>query len=217
MATSLKTDFASGFVVLLPLLVCLYVLFRVYSWVAGFPLVWRLAPQIPVLSDLSSQFAQVVFNLALTIVLLFAIGYLMRTAVGTLLESWVDDTINRLPGFRMIYNASKVAVETAVDDVEVQEPVRLELWGNLRLTGFRTGRKTPDGRAIIFVPTSPNVTSGIVVEVDEADIESSNESIESALGRIISAGFGESNNGNGKGTDSSQAQTRQETQSSEGT
>lgn len=191
MAPSLKADFASGLVVLLPLLVCLYVLRWIYRRVAGFPLVEHIAPQLPVLSAISDDFSRVVFTLILLVALLFVIGYSMRTAVGVLLESQLDAAINRLPVFRMIYNASKVAVETAVDDVDVQEPVRIRLWGDVRLTGFDTGKQTSDERRIVFVPTSPNVTSGFVVEIRASDVDPTGESVESALGRVISAGFGE--------------------------
>lgn len=191
MASSLKADFVSGFVVLLPLLVCLFLLRWVYGRIASFPLVEELPSQIPILSSVSPELSQVVFTLALLLVMLFAVGFLMRTAAGRVIEASIDAAINSLPGFRMIYNASKMAVETAVDNVEVQEPVKVILWDGHRFTGFRTGKRTPDGRSLVFVPTSPNVTSGVLLEVEEDDIIRTGESMEDALGRMISAGFGE--------------------------
>lgn len=193
MTSSLRADFVSGLVVLLPLLICSYVLLWLFRAIAGFPIVGHVAPELPVLSSVSEQLSLVVFTLSLLLVLLFAIGWLMRTALGTLLERTIDAGINQIPGFRVVYNASKVAVETAVDDFDVQEPVRVELWGTFRLTGFRTGNQTSDGRSIVFVPTSPNVTSGFVIEVDDGNVEPTGESVETALSRVISAGFGDEN------------------------
>ena len=191
MGRALKTDFVSGLVVLLPLLVTSYVLLWVFRAIAGFPLVEYVAPELPIISDVSEQLALVISILLAFGGLLFVIGWLMRTAAGRLTERAIDAGINQIPGFRVVYNASKIAVETAVNDFGVQEPVRVELWGAFRLTGFRTGKQTSDGREIVFVPTSPNVTSGFVIEVAEADISPTGESVETALSRVLSAGFGD--------------------------
>ena len=59
------------------------------------------------------------------------------------------------------------------------------------MTAFKTGREAPDGRKLLFLPTAPNITSGFVIEVDEEDIIETDENVEEALTRILSAGFGE--------------------------
>ncbi|MDR9412210.1 MAG: hypothetical protein RI531_06245, partial [Haloferacaceae archaeon] len=50
-------------------------------------------------------------------------------------------------------------------------------------------KSTPDGRDVLFLPTAPNITSGYVIEVDPAQYEPADESVEEALTRILSAGF----------------------------
>ena len=45
--------------------------------------------------------------------LFFAVGYLMRTAVRALVGTTIDDTMNQVPGLRVVYNASKMAIETS--------------------------------------------------------------------------------------------------------
>ena len=52
---------------------------------------------------------------------------------------------------------------------------------------------TADGRDVLFLPTSPNITTGFVLEVDPADYEETDERVEDALTRILSAGFGDTN------------------------
>lgn len=37
----------------------------------------------------------------------------MRTAVRALVGTTIDDTMNQVPGLRVVYNASKMAIETS--------------------------------------------------------------------------------------------------------
>ena len=98
-----------------------------------------------------------------------------------------------MPGLRVVYNATKLAVETALSGTDdLQEPVRLETWPGVRMTAFKTGKKTQDGRIVLFLPTAPNITTGYVIEVEADRIEETNEKVEEALTRVLSAGFAES-------------------------
>ena len=61
------------------------------------------------------------------------------------------------------------------------------------MTAFKTGKRTEDGRDVLFLPTAPNITTGFVVEVDPDAYEETDERVEDALTRVLSAGFGETN------------------------
>jgi uncharacterized membrane protein len=63
------------------------------------------------------------------------------------------------------------------------------------MTAFKTGRRTEDGRVVLFMPTAPNITTGFVIEVDPADVTETDETVEEALTRILSAGFAEEDRG----------------------
>ncbi|MFB6074263.1 MAG: DUF502 domain-containing protein [Haloarculaceae archaeon] len=196
---SWKRDFASGLIVLLPLIVSIYVLAYIYGILAGAPFVPSINPETLASLGLPSSprfvtFVRVLTTLAVFVLLVFSIGYLMRTAFGDIVERSVDDLMNRVPGLRVIYNASKMAVETAVSGTdELQTPVKIETWEGLRMTAFKTGKTTEDGRDVLFLPTSPNITTGYVVEVDPDAYEETDERVEDALTRVLSAGFGETN------------------------
>jgi uncharacterized membrane protein len=177
---SWKRDFASGLIILVPLLVTVVVLAWIYN---------RLT-QVPIPVD--SEPIRALLSIVIFVLLVFSVGYLMRTAVGTVLERALDDLINQLPGLRVIYNASKMAVETALSGTsDLQAPVRLEVWEGLRMTAFKTGKTTADGREILFLPTAPNITTGFVIEVESDRYEEVEDSVEDALTRLLSAGFGE--------------------------
>jgi Uncharacterized conserved protein len=175
-----KRDFASGLIVLLPLLVTVFVLLWLYSRLARIPIPVAFPP------------LRVALTLVVFVLLVFAIGYLMRTAVGAVFEAALDDLMNQVPGLRVVYNASKMAVETAVSGAEgLQSTVKIEPWPGYQMTAFKTGKKTADGRDLLFFPTAPNITTGFVVEVEPEDYTESDESVEDALTRLLSAGFGE--------------------------
>jgi len=179
--SSWRRDFASGLVVLTPILVILLVLNYLYSRIVDLPVIRRLEDPIGFLV------AVVVF-----IMLVLSVGAVLRTTVGRLFETYLDAAMNRVPLIRVLYNASKLAVETAVTGTEdLQKPVKVEPWEGMRMTAFKTGKVTDDGRVVLFMPTAPNITTGFVMEVDPEDITETDERVEEALTRVLSAGFGE--------------------------
>jgi uncharacterized membrane protein len=202
-SSSWKRDFASGLIVLLPFLVTTYVILYLYGILASAAVIPAINSELLLSLGLSSQtannetileLARVTTALVIFILIVFSTGYLMRTAVGDILEAVLDDLMNQVPGLRVVYNASKMAIETAVGGTEdLQKPVKLEVWDGMRMTAFKTGKTTDDGREVLFLPTAPNITTGFVIEVDPADYEPTDERVEDALTRILSAGFGDTN------------------------
>jgi uncharacterized membrane protein len=185
--SSWKRDAASGLVVLAPLLVTLYIVYWLYEKVASLPL-FTTVVENPVL--------RVVLTLVIFALLVLAVGYMMRTALGTVVEAAIDNLVNRLPGLRVVYNASKMAVETALSGTDdLQTPVKIETWAGARMTAFKTGKTTDDGREVLFLPTSPNITTGFVIEMEPEEITETDEKVEEALTRVLSAGFGEERGG----------------------
>ncbi|WP_311170714.1 DUF502 domain-containing protein [Halobellus ordinarius] len=179
--SSWRRDFASGLVVLTPILVILFVLNYLYSQIVDLPVIRRLA------EPFGFFVAVLVF-----VMLVLSVGYLMRTTVGRLFETYLDAAMNRVPLIRVLYNASKLAVETAVSGTDdLQKPVKIEPWSGMRMTAFKTGKITEDGRVVLFMPTAPNITTGFVMEVDPDDIVETDETVEEALTRVLSAGFGD--------------------------
>ena len=171
--------------VLTPILVILFVLNWLYSQIAD----------LPVIKDLGEP-EGVVIGIIIFLMLVLSVGYLMRTTAGRLFEQKVDDAMNRVPLVRILYNASKLAVETALTGTDdLQKPVRIEPWPGIRMTAFKTGKRTDDGRDVLFMPTAPNITTGFVMELEPEDVSETNESVEEALTRILSAGFADDNQG----------------------
>ena len=199
--SSWKRDIASGLIIIVPLLVVIYVLSVIYQAIASIPFLDTVLPDqaiasTPILNSVLPDWAIVALRVGIVLVLfamlVLSVGYLMRTTLGDLLETALDKLMNQVPGLRVVYNASKMAVETALSGPEeLQRPVKLEVWEGMRMTAFKTGKTTPDGRDVLFLPTAPNITTGYVVEVHGDRYVEVDESVEEALTRILSAGFGE--------------------------
>jgi len=203
---SWRRDFASGLVVLGPILITLYVSYWLYGLAAGLTpgLILNADTLEPLISGSSvsaeqtreqvAQFLRVISALTVFAILTFSVGYIMRTTIGGLVERLIDNLANRVPVIRVVYNASKMAAETAFGEQEsLQKPVKIETWEGLRMTAFKTGKVTDDGREVLFLPTSPNITTGYVVEVEPSEITDLDEDVEDALTRVLSAGFGDAN------------------------
>ena len=183
--SSLRRDVVSGLVVVAPLAITLIAIIYLLQFIAGLPLVERIEP----------GYLRPPIVIGVFLVLVMVIGSLMRTTLGTVLVDLLTRLINRIPILRVVYNATHLAVETAVGDTgERARPVRVEAWKGLRVTAFDTGNRAPDGRRLCFFPTAPNITTGYVIEVEDDRIEPIDEGIEAALTRLISAGFGDGNN-----------------------
>lgn len=190
-----KRDFASGLIIVVPILVSLYVIIWLYGFVAQLTPT-RLVPPEQfgwfMYQATAAEITRVIVTLATFAIVVFAAGYLMRTALGDVFEAAIDDVANRVPGLRVVYNASKMAAETALGGAsELQTPVKLEVWEGLRMTAFKTGKTTDDGRDVLFLPTAPNITTGFVIEVHPERYTEMDEKVEDALTRILSAGFGD--------------------------
>ncbi len=207
---SWNRDFASGLIVIGPILVTLYIMYWLYGLIAGMtpglildsdalrPLIPGDTGQAIQTREQLAQFLRVVVTLTVLIILTLSVGYLMRTTAGGLVERLVDDVANRVPVVRVVYNASKMAAETALGEQDsLQTPVKLETWHGLRMTAFKTGKKTEDDREVLFLPTSPNITTGFVIEVEPDRITELDEDVEEALTRVLSAGFGDSERNRG--------------------
>ncbi len=191
-----KRDFASGLVLLVPVAITSYVVLWLFSHVAGISLLEAVVtPELfggGQRGVVLAEVVRVLLTLAFTALFVFSVGYLMRTALGSVVEAGIDNLANRLPGLRVVYNASKMAVETALSGTDdLQKPVRVEPWNGMRMTAFKTGKTTDDGRDVVFMPTAPNITTGFVLEVKPEDYTETDESVEEALTRVLSAGFGE--------------------------
>lgn len=199
--SSVKGDFGRGLVVVGPVAVSLFALYTLYSIVANVTPVLLLNAETlevvlpgvgePVREHVAGLLRVLAFVGTLALAM-YAVGQTTGSTTGDVFEAIVDYLANRVPVVRVVYNASKTATETTLGEGDtLQTPVKLETWDGLRMTAFKTGRRTADGRVTLFLPTAPNITTGFVLEVEPDEFAELDETVEEALTRVISAGFGD--------------------------
>ncbi len=134
-------------------------------------------------------------NLTITLMLFIAsfsifayIGYRVSMGRSSIIAA-IDAVIHRIPLLNTIYRVTKKVVNmfSGHEQQSAREVVYIEypkegLW----VPAYVTNKK--DDRYILFVPTSPNPTSGFTVIVHESKVKKSEMNIEQATSFIISVG-----------------------------
>ena len=206
-----KKPAVAGTIVLLPVLAVLLVVSWLFDKLAAIPgnqyfNISTIFPDFIGNNAVAAYYLNQTFKLTILLIfggfLVTAAGRIVRTDQGFQLEKLLDNLFNKIPFLGSVYNITKVTTETVMGGAEdLSKPVKVN-HGDIRMTGFNTGNKTDDGRNLIFLPTAPNITSGLVLELPEDKIEESDESAEEALTRILSAGFGQKDSEETEQTDS---------------
>ena len=138
-------------------------------------------------------------GVVLTVVILLVTGMIVANLVGRKLVSIGERLLDRIPLVRSIYSGVKQVMETMLAgsgksfrSVVLVEYPRKEMWTLAFLTGERGVKEMEDktGRELshIFVPTTPNPTSGFFLVVPSSDVIILDMSIDDGLKMIMSAG-----------------------------
>lgn len=185
-----KKPAASGLIVLLPILVVSLVIAWLFGKIDLIPYNELLDLTGVYVIDQSLKLGAL---LTLGTLLVTATGKFVRTEHGFGIEKRIDLLFERIPFLGPIYRITKVTTETLIEGTEeLSKPVKIEIAEN-QMTAFKTGNTTEDDREILFLPTSPNISSGLILEVKPENIIETDETSEQALTRVLSAGFGQTN------------------------
>ncbi|HUU52611.1 MAG TPA: DUF502 domain-containing protein [Candidatus Heimdallarchaeota archaeon] len=141
------------------------------------------------------SFAGVEILIACVFILL--IGFLVNNIIGNRLVSAGEHLLSKIPIVRTVYHGVKHLTKGIVGDKKIfREVVLLEFpIKGLKFIGFVTGEDTlgtgQDKRRVlkIFVPTTPNPTSGFFCYAPEDEVEKMDITVDEAFKLIISAGY----------------------------
>jgi uncharacterized membrane protein len=188
----------AGFFTLLPAAVTFWVLRAIFNSLvgvfrgpAGLVASWLHLPVPPF-------WGLALISAAATLCLLFLAGVLVGNFVGRQILGWLDELVMCIPVVKGIYGATKQLM-SAVQSGQggsFKDVVRVE-WphpGTWTLgfvahrdcswAGFEDGKE----RLAVYIPTSPNPTSGYVVMVEAAKVQLLDISPEKAFTWAISGG-----------------------------
>jgi len=134
-----------------------------------------------------------------TVVLIFVCGLVAKSYLGYRIVSSGESFVDKIPFVRSIYQSIKQVSDSMFADrrsgfkkvVLVEFPRK-----GIYTVGFVTGKPSPEiqskvGQTCIsvFLPTTPNPTSGYLVIVPENDLLQVDMTVEEALTYIISVGI----------------------------
>lgn len=139
-------------------------------------------------------------GLLLTIIIIFIIGLLAQNFFGRKLVSIGEYFMSKIPVLRAVYKGSKQFVDTffvqdsdeGFNTVVMLEYPRKGIYG----LGFVTGRakgelqaRTGETTMNVFIPTTPNPTSGFYLIVPESDLTVLDMTVEDAFKVIMTGGM----------------------------
>ena len=190
----MRKYFVTGLLILVPLAITLWVLNLIVSTMDKslllLPAAWRpealFGFEIPGLGTI------------LTLLIIFLVGLATRNFIGKKVVTLWDALLRRIPVFNTIYSSVKQVSDTLFSSsgnafrkaLLVQYP-RQGSWTIAFLTGVPGGdvRNHLVGDYVsVYVPTTPNPTSGFFLMVPRADAIELDMSVDEALKYIVSMG-----------------------------
>lgn len=187
----------AGLFTLLPLVVTLWILLAIFRGLVGIfrePMTWLV--HLLSLPDLP-YWALALISALTTIGMLVLVGALMSNFAGRQLMDWLDELMLHVPVVKSIYGATRQlmgAIQSGQGG-SFKEVVLVE-WPHpgAYTLGFVASRDcawaVPGGEKMlaVYVPTSPNPTSGYVVMVDPSQVRPLDVSADQALTWAVSGG-----------------------------
>jgi uncharacterized membrane protein len=194
----LRTSFLTGIVVIVPIWLTLWLIWTVINWIDG----WVL-PFIPARYRPVEYLPLDVPGIGVVLFVVFAVlvGWIAKGFLGRTFISWGEAIVDRMPVVRSIYNGIKQIAETVFAQTETSfdraclvEYPRRGIWAvafiSTTAKGEIAGKLEAHGRIVsVFLPTTPNPTSGFLLFVPAADVIPLDMKVEDAAKLVISAGL----------------------------
>ncbi|MDP2083590.1 MAG: DUF502 domain-containing protein [Gemmobacter sp.] len=198
LGTGIRSSFLTGLVVIAPIWLTGYLIWLVTGWIDS----WVL-PLIPERWQLETLVGVNLHGLGVVIFLVFTVivGWVAKGLLGRSLIRWGETVVDRMPVVRSIYNGVKQIAETifAQTDTSFDRACLLEyprpgVWAigfiSTKAKGELAGALADHGEILsVFLPTTPNPTSGFLLYVPASDVIMLEMKVEDAAKLIISAGL----------------------------
>ncbi len=194
----LRNYFLTGLIIVGPVGITLYALWWFINLVDAWVKPW--VPQV-YLPETYLPFTVPGVGLIFSILVLIVVGALTANLFGRTLVSYGELMLDRMPVVRSVYRALKQIFETVLSqsnnsfqDVGLIEYPRIGLYAIVFISTQTKGeidKKVFKGEPLlsIFLPTTPNPTSGFLLFVPEKDVIILDMSVEEAAKLVISAGL----------------------------
>ncbi len=196
----LKNDLIAGLLVVIPLATTIWLTITIASWVINF--LTRIPNKLNPFDGLHPILVSVLnllVGLMVPLLSILLIGLMARNIVGRWLLDFGERVLQAIPLAGQVYKTLKQLLETILKDtnskfrrVILVEYPRQGIWA----IAFVTGMVSNDIQAhmsrpmlSIFIPTTPNPTTGWYAVVPEDEVVNLSMSIEDAFKIIVSGGI----------------------------
>ncbi len=206
----LRSSFLTGIVVIAPIGVTLWLIWTVVGWIDGWVLPFvpdRWQPDLYLTRLLESytdgEYSVHFRGVGVVIFLVFSIvvGWIAKGFLGRSFLRWAERQVDRMPVVRSVYNGLKQIAETvfAKSDSSFDQACMIEYprkgsWAIAFISTtakgeIRTKFGEEDELVAVFVPTTPNPTSGFLLFLPRSELKLLDMSVEEAAKLVISAGL----------------------------
>jgi uncharacterized membrane protein len=168
----MKKYLISGIAVVVPLAFTVWVLLAVFGGIDSF-----------INSYLDSWFNFSFYGLGLLLLVaaVFVTGVLTRTKLGNFFYNLGNKILYKIPLINKVYKLAKETVDVITSKQSFKTVVKVEFpKAGVYSIGFLTNENT------IFIPTTPNPTSGFLIETTKYEVVDMN--VEEAVRYIVSMG-----------------------------
>jgi uncharacterized membrane protein len=193
--TILKNYFITGLLVILPIFITAYV---IWYLIKAMDAVLKFIPAKYLPETYINVYIPGV-GLILVVILILIVGILTRNIAGKKVLQFWDNLVDRIPLARILYSSVKQLLQAfflqnsgSFQRVALIEYPRRGIYVLGFITGESRGEvqvKTNKKMINVFVPTTPNPTSGFYILVPEEDLMLLDMSVEDAFKLLISGGL----------------------------
>jgi len=184
-----RNKFLTGLLTLFPI----YITYLLLRFVIGIAPDISYLRTIPFLSN-NEVIADIIEFLGALIVIFF-IGFVVSNVLGKRLFAFFESIMERVPLINTIYTSSRQIMQTLTmpgkgnfKQVVLIEYPRKGLWTLAFVTAY-SKNKRGEQYVHVFLPTTPNPTSGFMLFIKEKDVKPSGLSVEEGLKTLISGGM----------------------------
>ena len=197
--SGVRSSFLTGIVVIAPIGLTIWFIWAFMGFVDGV-----VMPLVPERFNPATYFHVNLRGLGVVIFLIFTVvtGWIAKGLIGRSLLRFGESLVHRMPVVRSIYSGVKQIAETvfAESDRSFEKACMVEyprkgIWAIGFISTEAKGevaRRNPSQRGplmSVFLPTTPNPTSGFLLYVPKEDVILLDMSVEDAAKLIISAGL----------------------------
>ncbi|MFA7074069.1 MAG: DUF502 domain-containing protein [Endomicrobiaceae bacterium] len=192
----LKKYFVAGLFLILPLWLTALVIVLIFNWTSGFSMPYLLPLFKFFISDKSWVYLLAkVSSFFLTLVIIWSVGFFTTKLIGKKIFSLLEELLSRIPLFGSIYASLKKLMSFFSSNdkkMNFQKVVFIPFCNKESYCmAFATGEKIINGKkyVTVFMPTTPNPTTGFLILIKEEDVLETNFTVEEAIAYIISGGI----------------------------